>query len=108
MTLDLQLLLAVCTWPCCAWIVFVSVCRLNAMGDHVLARVRLEYGIYNAIAVGVFLAPLADQWPGYLGFGVVLGLAVALTCSWKAWAGDVAPAEASDHAPLSERRATDP
>lgn len=94
------LLLAACTWPPCAIIVFIAVCRINSMPKHTLFRVVLEYSIWSAIGVMTPLLPLIGEWPG---LGMVIGLhalVVVLLCSARAWAGDVAPDEATDRAPL--------
>lgn len=82
-------------------IVFISVCRLNTMQEEVMMRVRAEYAVYIGAAIANGLQPWWGEYPEWgtcsLAFAVVFGM----LCSSKAWAGDVAPDEATDRAPLS-------
>lgn len=107
MTWDLTRFYAVLTWPACASIFFIAVCRLNAMPKNTLFRVVVEYSIWAAVGFCVPLLPLVDEWPG-LGMVLLLyGLVLVLLCSAGAWAGDQAPEEATDSAPLEYRRMPD-
>lgn len=104
MTWDLSRFYAVLTWPACASIFFIAVCRLNAMPKNTLFRVVVEYSVWAAVGFCVPLLPLIDEWPG-LGMVLLLyGLVLVLLCSARAWAGDVAPEEATDSMPLEYRR----
>ena len=93
-------LLAFATWPASALILWVTLCRLNAMGKAVLFRVTLEYSIYAAIAVAVPLAPLIDEWPGLVMVLVQYAIGIILLCQWKAWEHDRPPVEATGPMPL--------
>lgn len=94
---------ALMTWPACGCIVFVTVCRLNAMRGKVLLRVRLEYALWMFTAFAFLSSPWLGQWPGWLAVVVCYALAVIELCSWKAWRNDTPPAEATGPAPLSDR-----
>ena len=101
MTWDMQRALAVAVWPACAGIFVIAACRLNAMPENTRWSVVVEYAVWMAIAWGMALLPLVGEWPGP---GLVLlayALVLVLLCSARAWAGDVAPDEATDHAPLN-------
>jgi hypothetical protein len=100
MTIDMAMFYAVLTWPACAVIFFIAVCRINAMPPNTFFRVVVEYAIWAAVGFCVPLLPLIGEWPG-LGMVVMLyGLVVVLLCSARAWAGDNAPDEATDSMPL--------
>lgn len=104
MTIDLALLYAALTWPACGLIFFIAVCRLNAMPPNTFFRVVVEYSIWAAVGICVPLLPLVGEWPG-LGLVLLLyGLVAVLLCSARAWAGDVAPDDATDAAPLEVLR----
>lgn len=102
MSWDLErLLMAALAWPACIGIVWIALCRLNAMGGHnVLFRVGLEYATYIAIGFAVPLGPLVGEWPGFVTLGVVYGLLLILVCQWRAWAGDRPPVSATGPMPL--------
>ena len=98
---------AVLTWPACLSIIFIAVCRLNAMPKNTKFRVVFEYSVWAAVGFCVPLLPLIDEWPG-LGMVLLLyGLVLVLLCSAGAWAGDEAPEEATDSMPLQYRRMAD-
>jgi hypothetical protein len=97
--------LAFLTWFPCGAILFISICRMNAMqGKGVLWRVKLEYALYVAISCGVVLAPLVGEWPGMVMFLAMCALALALLCSARAWSGDKVPQEATDFGQLQPTR----
>jgi len=100
MTWDLARIYAFLTWPACASIFFIASCRLNAMPKNTRWPVVLEYAIWAGVGVTVPCLPFIGEWPGP---GIVLllyGLVVILLCSARAWAGDVAPDEATNTMPL--------
>ncbi|AMM22981.1 hypothetical protein [Variovorax sp. PAMC 28711] len=94
------MLLAVMTWPGCAGIFFIACCRLNAMPKHTLFRVVFEYAVWAAIGFGIPMLPFIGEWPGLGTVAVVYAMVVILLCSARAWAGDVAPDEATDVMPI--------
>ena len=84
----------------CGAIAFIALCRLNAMRSGVLLRVRLEYACYVGGATAAAFQPLWGEWPQLGSFAIAVALLVGLLCSGRAWAGDVPPDVATDHAPL--------
>lgn len=86
----------------CAGIGFISLCRLNAMRKGVLWRVRIEYAAYLGAAFAFGFQPLYGNWPTWGELTMPGAMLVGLLASGKAWAGDVPPDVATDHAPLSE------
>lgn len=102
MTWDHERLLAFATWPASLLILWVALCRLNAMGKNVLFRVTFEYSVYVAVAFAVPLAPLIDEWPGLVMVLVQYAIGIILLCQWKAWEHDQPPADATGPAPLGE------
>lgn len=102
MSWDMQRAMAVAVWPACAAIFFIAACRLNAMPRNTRWAVVLEYAIWAGIGFTVPFLPLIDEWPGPGTVLLMYGLVVVLLCSARAWAGDVAPDEATDNAPLGE------
>lgn len=86
----------------CGAIAFIALCRLNAMRAGVLLRVRLEYAGYVAGATASAFQPLWGEWPQRGSIAIAAALLVGLLCSGRAWAGDVPPDVATDHAPLSD------
>lgn len=100
MTWDLARFYAVAVWPACATIFFIAGCRLNAMPQNTRWPVVLEYAIWAGIGFTVPFLPLIGEWPGPGTVLLMYGLVVVLLCSARAWAGDVAPDEATDRAPL--------
>lgn len=108
MNWDTARLCAVLTWPASAALLFITCCRLNAMPRNTRFPVVIEYAIWAAIAVVIPLLPMVGEWPGPGFVGVVYALVAVLLCSARAWAGDVAPDEATDTAalePLTLRQA---
>lgn len=102
MTWDLARIYAVALWPACAAIFFIASCRLNAMPKNTRWPVVVEYAVWAGIGFTVPLLPLAGEWPGPGMVLLIYGLVLVLLCSARAWAGDVAPDEATDNAPLGE------
>jgi len=100
MSWDLARLYAVMTWPASAALIFITCCRLNAMPKNTRLPVVVEYATWAAIAFAIPLLPLVDEWPGPGMVAIAYGLVLVLLCSARAWAGDVAPDEATDRAPL--------
>ena len=100
MTWDDTMLLSVLTWPACAGIFFIASCRLNAMPKNTRWPVVLEYSIWAAVGVGSPLLPMIGDWPGIGSVVLMYALLIVLLCSSRAWAGDVAPDEATDTMPL--------
>jgi hypothetical protein len=100
MNWDLARLFAVLTWPASAALLFITCCRLNAMPKNTRLPVVIEYAIWAAIAVGIPLLPLIGEWPGPGTVALAYALVAVLLCSSRAWAGDVAPDEATNNAPL--------
>lgn len=96
MSWDLTRIFAVATWPACAAIFFIASCRLNAMPKNTRWAVVLEYGIWAAIGVGAPMLPMIGDWPGIGTVVLMYALLIVLLCSSRAWAGDVAPDEATD------------
>ncbi|KPU94693.1 hypothetical protein APR50_10445 [Variovorax paradoxus] len=96
MTWDIDRLYALAIWPASAAIFAIAGCRLNAMPKNTRWPVVVEYAIWAAIAVGMVLLPLAGEWPGPGMVLLAYSLVVVLLCSARAWAGDVAPDEATD------------
>lgn len=87
----------------CMGVVFISICRLNAMGPEVLMRVRTEYVGYIVGALVAGLQPWWGEWPRWGSVGIAGALLGGLLWSARAWQGDVPPAVATDHAPLGDR-----
>lgn len=81
-------------------IVFVSICRLNAMGNRVLWIVRLEYAGYVGGAAASAVQPYWGEWPEWGTLALGLSLLVGLLCSGRAWKGDRPPASATGPMPL--------
>lgn len=82
----------------CSVVVFIALCRLNAMRHDVLLRVRCEYAalVGGAIAAGV--QPWYGEWPGWASVGFAFSVLVGLICSEHAWRRgpeDVVPAVAT-------------
>ncbi len=102
MTWNITMLYAAMTWPACAAIFFIAVCRLNAMPKHTLFRVVFEYSVWTGIGFCVPLLPFIGEWPGIGMVLMLYALLGVLLCSARAWAGDIAPDEATDHGPLAE------
>lgn len=102
MTWDLARLYAAMALPAYVAIFVIAGCRLNAMPKNTRWPVVVEYAIWMAIAWGMFLLPLIGEWPGPGMVLVAYGLVVVLLCSARAWAGDEAPDEATDHAALED------
>lgn len=86
----------------CAAIVFIAVCRLNAMERTVFWRVRLEYAGYVGGAVASGLQPWWGEWPEWGTIGLAVAVLTALLCTGRAWHGDRPPESATDRAPLGE------
>ena len=88
----------------CAAIVFISLCRLNAMEGDVLLRVRSEYTAYIAGALVAGLQPWWGEWPQIGSLCIAGVLLIGLLCSGHAWRigeQDFAPDIATtDRAPL--------
>lgn len=103
MTWQLAHLYAFLSWPPCLAVMFIACCRLNAMPKETRFPVVLEYALWLGIGAARLLQPLVGEWPGPLGVFVTWALAGILLCSRHAWAGDVAPDVATDHAPLGDR-----
>ncbi|RUR68679.1 hypothetical protein EJP67_16580 [Variovorax guangxiensis] len=102
MTWDLARIYAVALWPACGAIFFIASCRLNAMPKNTRWPVVVEYAIWAGIGFTVPLLPLIGEWPGPGMLLLMYGLVLVLLCSARAWAGDMAPDEATDRAPLSD------
>lgn len=100
MTLDTARLLALLTWPPCGAILFITACRLNAMPHNTRFAVVLEYAIWATIGIVIPLLPMVGQWPDTGMVAIAWALAGVLALQNRAWAGDVAPDTATDHAPL--------
>jgi hypothetical protein len=96
MSWDLTRLWAFLVWPPCAAIFVIAGCRLNAMPTNTRWPVVVEYAIWAGIGVAVPLLPLIGEWPGPGVVLLIYGLVMVLLCSARAWAGDVAPDEATD------------
>ena len=103
MSWDLVKLFALLAAPAALGIIFVAACRLNAMPKETLFVVGVEYALWEAVGWAFLLAPFAGEWPGPVATCVAWALFVILLCSRRAWAGDVAPDVATDHAPLGEK-----
>jgi hypothetical protein len=86
----------------CGAIAFIALCRLNAMRAGVLWRVRIEYAGYLGGATAAAFQPLWGEWPQLGSLAISFAMLVGLICSGRAWAGDVPPDVATDHASLSE------
>ncbi|NVM87646.1 multidrug transporter EmrE-like cation transporter [Variovorax sp. SG517] len=100
MNWDQQRVLAVALWPACAAIFFIASCRLNAMPRNTRWAVVVEYAIWAGIGFTVPFLPLVGEWPGPGMVLLTYGLVLVLLCSARAWAGDIAPDEATDASPL--------
>lgn len=87
----------------CMAVVFISICRLNAMGPHVLMRVRAEYAGYIVGALVAGLQPWWGEWPRWGSIGIAAALLGGLLWSARAWRNDTPPTVATDMAPLGER-----
>ena len=83
----------------CGVIGFIALCRLNAMRDGVLWRVRIEYAGYIGGAVAAAFQPLWGEWPQLGSLAISSALLVGLLCSGRAWAGDVPPDVATGSVP---------
>lgn len=86
----------------CGAIAFIALCRLNAMRHEVLLRVRAEYSVYVGGSIAAAFQPLWGEWPQIGSLTIAGALLFGLLASSRAWAGDVAPDVATDHAPLSD------
>jgi len=99
-------LLALANAAICFGIVFISICRLNAMEGDVLMRVTSEYTAYLCAALAAAFQPWWGEWPQWGSILVSGALLFGLGCSGHAWRRgkqDMAPDVAhSDHTPLSE------
>lgn len=95
-------LLAMANLAVCAGVGFISLCRLNAMRKGVLWRIRIEYATYLGAAVACGFQPMYGNWPHLGDLCMPVALLCGLLASNRAWAGDIPPAVATDHAPLSE------
>lgn len=84
----------------CAGIAFIALCRLNAMRNTVIWRVRLEYAGYIGGSTCAGLQPWWGEWPQWGSIGIALAVFVGLICSSKAWKGDKPPASATIPAAL--------
>lgn len=84
----------------CGAIVFISICRLNAMEGDVLVRVKSEYTGYLTCAVVAALQPWWGEWPQWGSIAIAGGLLFGLACSGHAWRSgqqDKPPEIAIDH-----------
>lgn len=97
-----EALMAVLNFGLCMGIVFVSICRLNAMGPDVLWRVRSEYAGLIGGAMAAAVQPWWNEMPEWGALALAAGMLNALYAQRKAWRHDTPPIEATDHAPLSE------
>ncbi|RYF70863.1 MAG: hypothetical protein EOO22_13560 [Comamonadaceae bacterium] len=86
----------------CMGIVFISICRINAMEDGTLRRVFFEYVGYLAGALASATQPWYGQWPQEGSLALSAALLGGLIASSHAWRSDVPPPCATDHAPLGE------
>lgn len=86
----------------CGLIAFIALCRLNAMRGA-LWRVRIEYAGYLGGATTAAFQPMWGEWPQLGSIAIAGVLLLGLLCSARAWAGDITPDIATDHAPLGER-----
>ncbi len=84
----------------CGAIAFIALCRLNAMRKGVLRLVKVEYAGYMTGAIAAAFQPLWGEWPQLGSLSIAGVLLIGLLCSSRAWAGDVPPDVATDHAPL--------
>ncbi|WP_143694835.1 hypothetical protein [Variovorax sp. JS1663] len=84
----------------CGVIVFISLCRLNAMQNGVLWRVRLEYAGYLGGAVASGLQPWWGEYPEWGSICIATSLLIGLLCSNRAWRGDRPPRSATGPMPL--------
>lgn len=84
----------------CAAVIFIALCRLNAMQGAVLFRVRSEYAGYMGAAVMSAMMPFWGEWPQWGSISMAGALLLGLLCSGHAWRGDHAPEVATDHGEL--------
>lgn len=86
----------------CMAIVFMSVCRLNAMRGVVLWRVRLEYSGYVGGALASAVQPYWGELPEWGALALATAVIVGLLCSSRAWRNGP-PESATQPAPLEAR-----
>lgn len=93
-------LLALVNAGLCGIIVFIGICRLNAMQRTVLWRVRVEYATYIGGASLSAMQPWWGEWPQWGSVAVAIALLAGLMGSSKQWCGDRAPPTATMPAEL--------
>lgn len=69
----------------CLAVVFISICRLNAMRGRVIWRVRLEYAGYVGGALAAAVQPYWSELPEWGALAIVACLLNGLLCSSRAW-----------------------
>lgn len=80
----------------CAAIGFIALCRLNAMREGVLWRVRIEYAAYIGAVVAYGLMPMFGHWPSWVHLSMPAAVLCGLLASNNAWRNDTPPASASE------------
>lgn len=93
-------LFALANFVMCMTIVFISICRLNAMKGDVLLRVKCEYAAYIGGALTSAAQPWWGEWPAYGSLAMAGVLLLGLLCSGHAWRRgdeDKVPAVATAH-----------
>jgi len=76
---------ALANFAVCTAIGFIVVCRLNAIQDTVLYRVRGEHACYFAAATLSGFQPWFGEWPGWGSLAMSTSLLIGLLCSAHAW-----------------------
>lgn len=96
-------LFAIANAVICFAIIFIALCRLNAMEGTVLVRVQTEYAGYVAGAFAAAFQPWWGEWPQWGSILIAGVLLLGLACSGHAWRRgekDSPPRIATtDHAP---------
>lgn len=81
-------------------VLFISLCRINAMGKNVMFRVQLEYTCWVGAAVTSGLQPWWGEWPEWGAIASMGAILVYLISSAHAWRNDRPPESATGPIPL--------
>ena len=87
----------------CAVIMFIALCRLNAMQGNVLVRVQSEYAAYLSCALASAFQPYWGEWPRWGSIAMAVGMLIGLICSSHAWRRDTPPSSATQPANLEDQ-----
>jgi len=94
-------LFALANFVICMAIVFIAICRLNAMKGDVLMRVKSEYAVYIGGALTAAAQPWWGEWPQAGSLCLAGAMLFGMFCSSHAWrrgTEDKVPEIATEHA----------